>query len=35
MKEWHNIGECPDYGFKIIVSEQKKKHIYEVGRYVH
>lgn len=35
MKEWHNVGECPDYGFKIIMSEQKKKHTYEVGRYVH
>ena len=35
MKEWRNVGECPDYGFKIIMSEQKKKHSYEVGRYVH
>lgn len=31
LKEWHNVGECPNYGFKIIVSEQKKKHTYEIG----
>ena len=31
LKEWHNLGECPNYGFKIIVSEQKKKHTYEIG----
>jgi hypothetical protein len=34
LKELHNIVECPDYGFKIIVSEKNKKHTYEIGRYV-
>lgn len=34
LKELHSIGECPDYGFKIIVSEKNKKHKYEIGRYV-
>lgn len=34
LKEWHNVGECPDYGFKINVSEKNKKHTYEIGRFV-
>lgn len=34
MKELTNIDECPDYGFKIILSKKHKNCTFEIGRYV-
>ena len=32
--EEYSSTECPEDGFKIIVSEDKKKHVYECGRLI-
>ena len=34
MKEMQNRGECPDYGFKIVMSKHGKNVAYEIGRYI-
>lgn len=34
MKETRNMGECPDYGFKIVMSQHGTNVTYEIGRYV-
>ena len=35
MKEMQNRGECPDYGFKIVMSKHGKNVTYEIGRYIY
>lgn len=34
MKETRNMGECPDYGFKIVMSQNGTNVTYEIGRYI-
>ena len=35
LKEYSNLAECPDYGFKIFISKNTNKCTFEIGRYVH
>ena len=34
LKETQNMGECPEYGFKIVMSQHGTNVTYEIGRYV-
>jgi hypothetical protein len=35
LKEYRNLAECPDYGFKIFISKNTNKCTFEIGSYVH